>query len=148
MFRTKSEEQFYSLFITENKRPATKYEDKFLHFDMVINGVKIDVKGLKKVNRSDDQVNPDIHWVEVVNVRGNDGWLYGKADRIAFEIADGYLLINRLDLRKFCLEKVVDKKPSTEKGFYKLYRRSGTADASILVLTKDLMELPHIKILK
>jgi hypothetical protein len=147
-FRTKSEREFYSLFETENKRPATDYEDMVLHFDMVIDDIKIDVKGLKRKNMSDSAVNPEIHWVEFQNVRGDVGWVKGKADKIALEILEGYILIDRIVLYEFCKERVISKKVSNKKELYKLYRRDNQNDVIMLVLTKDLLNLPHELILK
>lgn len=149
MLKTESEKEFYNLFKDRIRREATKEEDMFLHFDVVIDGIKIDVKGLKKFNRSDLEVNPDVHWVELRNVRGNKGWLYGEADKIAFETVNGYLLINRIDLHAFCKRKVVDRNIYNEKYIYKLYQRPNRKDVITLVLTNDLFfELPHIFILK
>lgn len=149
MFKTKSEEEFYSLFKTENKRLATDYEDKFLHFDMIIDDIKIDVKGLKKRNRGDSTANSEIHWVEFQNVHGNVGWAKGEADKIAFETLNGYLIINRLDLYEFCKRKIIDKKIYNKKEIYKLYQRSNRKDVITLVLTSDLFfEVPHVFILK
>lgn len=147
-FRTKSEEEFYNLFETKNKRTATDYEDAVLHFDMVIDDVKIDVKGLKRKNMSDSTFNPEIHWVEFQNVRGNVGWVKGKADKIALEILEGYILIDRIILYEFCKEKVISKKVSDKKELYKLYRRDNRNDVIMLVLTKDILALPHDLILK
>lgn len=149
MFKTKSEEEFYNLFETENKREATDHENIFLHFDMVIDDVKIDVKGLKKTNRGDSTFNPEIHWVEFQNVHGNVGWVKGEADKIAFETLNGYLIVNRLDLYEFCKRKIVDRKVYNKKELYKLYTRPNKKDVITLVLTSDLFfEVPHTFILK
>jgi len=103
----------------------------------------VDVKGLKRVNMKDSNVNPDIHWIEFQNVIGKKGWLYGRASHIAFELVDTYLLIEREVLYKFCKEKIVDRKIKDTKGLYTLYRRKGRQDVISLVLTKDLLKLPH-----
>jgi hypothetical protein len=148
MFRTKSEREFYSLFETKNKRPATDYEDAVLHYDMVIDDVKIDVKGLKKRNRGDSTSNPEIHWVEFQNIHGNTGWVKGEADKIALEILEGYILIDRVILYEFCKKRAISKKVFNKKELYKLYQRDGQQDVIMLVLTKDLLALPHELILK
>ena len=43
---------------------------------------KFDVKGMKKKNRWDKNFQDDIAWVEGTNVRGEPGWVKGKADYI------------------------------------------------------------------
>jgi hypothetical protein len=146
--KTKSELEFFNLFPNKTKRWATEEEDIHLHFDVVIDGIKIDIKGLKKLNRNDNDVNSEIHWIELQNVRGNRGWLYGEADKIAFETLEGYLLIDRLTLYEFCKEKIVDRKVYNKKELYKLYQRENKKDVITLVLTKDLFNLPHELILK
>ena len=66
-----TEIKFASLF--ETFKEATKEENMYKHIDLIVEGVKVDVKGMKKVNRSDASINPDIHWIEFQNVRGNKG---------------------------------------------------------------------------
>ena len=40
---------------------------------------------MKKKNRWDNNFQDDIAWVEGTNVRGEPGWVKGKADYIVFE---------------------------------------------------------------
>lgn len=58
----------------------------------------IDVKSMKKSNRKDATPDDQIHWIELQNVRGNPGWIYGKADFIAFELMNSWLIISRKKL--------------------------------------------------
>ena len=60
-------------------------EDMKEHWDWKANNSLVDVKGARKDARSDSSLNFDITWLEVTNVRGDPGWLKGKADFIAFE---------------------------------------------------------------
>jgi hypothetical protein len=71
--------------------------------------IKYDVKGLKKIKRYDKTTNESIHWVEIMNVRGNLGWLYGKADRFAFELNDYYMIIDKEKLQELIKEKMCSK---------------------------------------
>jgi hypothetical protein len=139
--RTNSEIEFFSLF--ENSRWSTEQEDMFDHIDVYVEDMSVDVKGLKKTNRDDETVDPDIHWIEFQNVNGDKGWLYGKATHIAFELLDSYLIIDRNVLYEFCKEKIVDRKIKNTKGLYTLYRRKGRQDVLSIVLTEDLLKLPH-----
>jgi len=59
------------------------------HWDFLIEKgeiqYKVEVKGQKRINRKDNKEQNDFVWVELQNVRGKAGWLFGKADLIAFE---------------------------------------------------------------
>lgn len=57
-----------------------------------------DIKSMKKSNRKDATPDDQIHWIELQNVRGNPGWIYGKADFIAFELMNSWLIISRKKL--------------------------------------------------
>jgi len=139
--RRQSEIDFYNLF--KNAEWSSETEDMYEHIDVHIGEMSVDIKGLKRVNMKDAAANPDIHWVEFQNVRGNKGWIYGGASHIAFELVDTYLLIEREVLYQFCKEKIVDRKVKSTKGLYTLYRRKGTLDVISLILTEDLLKLPH-----
>lgn len=105
----------------------------------------VDVKALKKISRWDKEVNPDIIWVEFKNVRGNDGWLYGKATYIAFELVDEFIVVQTTDLAKLC-EKLVDKKKRVSKAkdaLYSLYTRKGQKDEISIIKLSDVQTLPH-----
>lgn len=139
--RRQSEIDFFNLF--RNAEWSTENEDIFEHIDVCVGEMKIDIKGLKRVNIKDAEVNPDIHWIEFQNVIGKKGWIYGGASHIAFELIDTYLLIEREVIYEFCKEKIVDRKVKSTKGVYTLYNRKGTLDIISLVLTEDLLKLPH-----
>ena len=143
--RRQSEIDFYNIF--KNAEWSSENEDIFDHIDVRIGSITVDVKGIKRINMKDAAPDPSIHWVEFQNVLGKKGWIYGKAEYIAFELIDEFLLIRREDLYEFCKEKIVDRKVKTTKGLYTLYKRNKANDVLTLVLTEDLMKLPH-KILK
>ncbi len=140
--KTPSELEFFSLF--ENSTWSTEQEDMFQHIDLRIDEMTVDVKGLKKTNRGDSNVDASIHWVEFQNVNGDKGWIYGQATHIAFEIVDAYILLEREVLYNFCKEKIVDRKVKDTKGLYTLYRRKGRNDVITMILTEDILKLPHV----
>ena len=51
---------------------------------------------------------PDEIWVEFKNVRGDDGWLYGGATIIAFDMPEegGFSIVDREELDFFCEKHV------------------------------------------
>lgn len=60
--------------------------------------VGFDHKSMKKNNQADDIVSPELTWIETRGVKGEPGWLYGKADYIAFDHPDGTHIVRRTDL--------------------------------------------------
>ncbi len=152
-----SEKNFKKLFLTAIK--ATKDEDIKEHWDLKVpinnEYVKVDVKSIKRLNRYDILPNENIHWVELVNVRGDKGWLYGDSDIIAFETEDYFILVGTLKLRRF-IEKKLGYNPqknhniqtSKNKIIYEPYQRSGRKDIVLMVKTIDLMHIRYISIKK
>ena len=53
---------------------------------------------------------PDEIWVELKNVRGNPGWLYGGAKIIAFDMPEegGFSIVDRVDLLHYTESELVD----------------------------------------
>jgi len=131
------ETEFAKLFrSTEHSSPE---EDINEHWDIMIKH-KVDVKGLKKINRNDADVNENIHWVEVKNVSGRVGWLYSEeVDFFSFETIDYWIIIDKLVLQKFVAEKCKEKEFSKIPELYKLYNRKGRNDVITLVKTIDLI---------
>jgi hypothetical protein len=101
---------------------------------------------LRKANRSDTNYDDSIHWVEIQNVKGKEGWLYGRAHYIAFELNDKWIVCKRTDILKLINEKVLDKTIKTSKELYTYYQRKGREDIIIKVLSKDL-KLLAVKVL-
>jgi hypothetical protein len=118
---------------------ATKNQDIYEHWDFKVNKSLVDVKGLKKVSRSDGNYNHDIAWLEIQNVRGNLGWLKGKADFIAFEQKDYFLIVERGSLLNWLRKKItnVNFVTSSRLALYRLYQRSGRKDIISMVKISD-----------
>lgn len=131
------EKEFSSLF--KNVKFSTKSEDVTEHWDVEI-GFKIDVKSLKKISRGDYDTNENYHFIEIKNVNGKDGWLYGKADFFAFELNEYWVLVDKTILQKFIEEntsKTYVKSP--DEALNCLYRRENRKDIITLVKTIDLI---------
>ncbi len=119
-------------------KPSTTEQDINEHWDVKLD-IKFDVKAVKKVNRSDGETDETIHWVELINVRGNRGWLYGEADYFAFELDDYWIIVNKEILQTFIAKKCAKKEKSDRPALYKIYNRQDRLDAITLVKTIDLM---------
>lgn len=85
---------FMSLMSGRNVRKANGNQDKFQHIDYFVDGIGVDVKSAKKFSDEGKFL------IELVNVAGQRGWLFGKADVIAFQDKDGFIMVDRNKLYK------------------------------------------------
>lgn len=127
---------------------STKEEDMYHHIDFWWNSPKkgeigIDVKGVKKKNRKDKEVDDTIHWVEIQNVKGNKGWIYGDAEYIAFRTLSHIIFVKTKVLQQWSEEKVDCSKLSysNPKGCYIPYQRWQRQDIVYKIPTEDLIQL-------
>ena len=135
------ETEFADLFPKEYIRYPSKEQDMFEHWDIEVQGIKFDVKALKKINRRDSDTTNLFNFLEIKNVRGNTGWAYGDADAFAFETQNKWILVYKKDIQSLISEKVQKEwvKKSSE-CLYKLYRRAGRKDCITMVHNMDLVE--------
>jgi len=136
------EENFMKLF--KDAASATEDEDIKNHVDIKVH-VGIDVKGLKKVNRSDQETNENYHWIEIRGVK-DDGWLYvGGADCFAFETIDYWIVVEKEDLKNLVKKKTKKERVyKPEDALYKLYGRQNRNDLLTRVKTIDLMSIATV----
>lgn len=121
---------------------ADRKQDMFEHWDVkgTFNGklCKFDVKGKRKINRYDKNKQDDITWIEGTNVRGNPGWIKGKADCIVFERDNHWLIVDRKELFNFVFNKLKENNFQKGKGIYKIYQRKGRREKLTMVPFKDI----------
>lgn len=129
---------------------STNDEDKKLHVDFWWYSPKkgklgIDVKGIRK--NDDKEFDDTFQWLELQNIIGGKGWLYGSEDYVAFKTFTKVVYIKRERLAEYAEKKAVkcepvDRKPSE---YYVPYTRSrwGHQDISIKVPMTDLIELAN-----
>lgn len=90
------------------------------------------------------QQSHSYRWVELQNVNGDTGWLYGKADFIAFEYTEYWIIVNREKLIALVEPKIDLSTPAVSGDWvanpqpYRLHRRLGRKDAVIMVPVVDL----------
>jgi hypothetical protein len=134
---------------------SSKNEDVYDHIDFWWDSPKkgrigVDVKGLKKSKRDDKEYDDSINWLEFKNVQGNIGWLYGKADYIAFKTKASILFVKLDKLRNYAEDKIKGKELvfETPKDFYIPYQRMkyGRKDVMIKVPTSDLLAIADFTI--
>lgn len=111
---------------------SSALSDRFDHVDFL---VRYDVKRIRSV---DEFGESNYHWLELVNVNGNTGWLYGKSDYFAFETKRYWIVVAKIDLHEFINNMVTDTTVTYEKRPYGVYRRKDRLDKVVMVPTVDL----------
>ena len=132
--------------------PASEDSNKNEHFDYIMSkegrSLNVEVKSLKRMGRKDSDVQEEHVWIELHGVRKEDqGWLYGKADLIAFELKNSFRIVRRTDLLDL-VEKLVDFTAKVEKSrqaLYKLYSRSGRSDSLTMIKADDLLKITSLE---
>jgi len=89
--------------------------------------------------------SPNEMWIEYTNVNGNDGWLRGQSDCIAFYLDDTdrrFLVVDRDELLDFW-ESVVDPVVTDDKrqAYLRAYQRDGRKDLIAKVKEDDIKAL-------
>jgi hypothetical protein len=131
--------------------PSSKDENIDEHWDFHIakggENFKVEVKSSKRIRRNDSEAQAGYTWVELRNVRGKVGWLFGKADLIAFEKESSFIFVKRLDLLGVVNKKVnlVAKVKTPADAFYKIYTRNGRKDKLTLLPTSDIEEIKFME---
>ncbi|HRQ24916.1 MAG TPA: hypothetical protein PLF42_15930 [Anaerolineales bacterium] len=123
---------------------STKEQNIDEHWDFLIEkddqACKVEVKSEKRIQRDDVNAQAEFIWVELRNVRGKIGWLFGTADLIAFEKGNAFVFVKRLDLLGVVNQNVdlVAKVKSAKEALYKIYTRDGRKDKLTLLPFRDI----------
>jgi hypothetical protein len=130
-------------------RKATPSEDMNQHWDFLLsdrNGLDlqftVDVKAHKHKWRNGPLLE-NYYWVEWKNVRGNNGWLDGQADYIAFIYFNNIYFYNRKDLRD-AAAKLVNFNKKVNKASLSLnciYTRKDRKDQVSMISILDLHKI-------
>jgi hypothetical protein len=120
------------------------------HWDYLIEkeglAFKVEVKSRKRISRGDNGIQSELTWVELHGVRPGDAdWLFGKADLIAFEKEDSFILVRKNDLLAVVNKKVnlVRKVSEPEEAVYKIYSRDGRKDKLTLLPMNDIESVKY-----
>jgi hypothetical protein len=126
-------EQSFKKMLSGSVTRSGNISDRMDHWDF---NVRFDVK---KIRSTDEFGESNYHWVELMNVNGNEGWLYGKADYFAFETKTYWVIVDAGKLREF-IKRVVTSPHifMGEKEPYQIYRRDGRLDKVVMIPTLDL----------
>jgi hypothetical protein len=119
-----------------------------LHLTLTFN-----VKGQKKIRRSDLSPSSIYHWLEIKKHTGQAGWVFKGAHFIVFELDHTWLIVERQRLEELVRHKAV-KAICKDPEPYKMYHRksfkskAGKCDILTLIPVKDLREVSVFEIAK
>jgi hypothetical protein len=119
---------------------STPVQDRKDHWDVAI---KFDVKSIP--HEDSMPYKHGLRWIEAANVNGDDGWLLGSANFIAFEEPDYWIFVPRKKLKDWVWDKChgfitkaeFKKKPMP----YKWHTREGRLDKVTMIPLIDLCYL-------
>lgn len=121
---------------------VTEQQNRAGGYDFTLT-VKIELKSAKWRSREDKKngLSPDYEHItiELKNTAGGEGWLYKEADWFVFELETQYLVVKRTDVVELVdnLDLVMSPTPD----LYKMYRRAGRNDITIIVQVTDIESL-------
>lgn len=125
---------------------ASPYQETREHWDCRLSkdgspSLTVEIKSQKSFSiLHNGRRTKDFFLVEFVGVTGHDGWLYGKANLVAFEVENGFYLVPRKTLveiaEKLCSKEFVDRK---ENMLYKTYGRRDRQDEVSAILLNDVI---------
>lgn len=97
--------------------------------------ISFDVKGLRKNKRTDNNFSYTTTWLELQNVNGGPGSMYGKCDYLVFEGENDWFICNRQGLLDDLLSKITDDTIYTDNpGMnFKKYQRQKWGRKDIIV---------------
>jgi hypothetical protein len=137
---TKVEREFQALAFERFGVPVIKSslnDDMFLHVDYWISNQGYDVKARRSVRRHQPPQDEFIY-LELSNIRGDSGWLFGQADFIAFEQEKFWIISPRKKLVEVARKYIKHGENVDKPEVYKIYTRAGRKDRITLMPTKDI----------
>ena len=143
----KAEDLFEKMALKRNlKIQKATYKQQLSHIDFILTNEKdeiylLDIKARKKVSRTSEVFSDDLVWIEFKNVSGNQGWLYGASDYIAFEREYDFVIVPRKNLALLCERLVSNIKVQKSKDcLYNRYTRKDRKDELSLIKMDDILK--------
>jgi hypothetical protein len=143
-----AEKSFKDILISEGMsvRDAS-IQEQISHVDFIVTFnnqiTRYEVKSRKKINRNDNDSQDELVWIEIQNVRGDLGWLYGASDYIVFEREKDFIVVDREKLADFITLKCNLRKIArrASEALYIKYQRWGRNDCLTLIQNSDIESL-------
>jgi hypothetical protein len=124
---------------------SNSHDDMFLHIDFYIS---YDGAGPWGVDVKRESTSDEI-WCEFKNVRGDDGWMYGKAKIIAYDMPElsGFVIVDRTDLMSWCEDNIpYEYVVSKHDAYKKRYTREGRKDEITRITLVDISSLSTYRV--
>lgn len=143
-----AENVFFDLAASKGYRVqlADRYQETREHWDCRLTkdgspSLTVEIKSQKSFSIfHNGKRTKDFFLVEFVGVAGHAGWLYGKANLVAFEVENGFYLVPRKTLVEIaeakCSPQFVDRR---ENMLYKTYGRRDRQDEVSAILINDVI---------
>jgi len=130
---------------------SSREDNMHKHIDYTLEGkdktVSVDIKARKRTSRRDKKFNDEWIWLELKNVQGRKGWLYGEADFIVFETEKTFILAPRKSLITLVNSKVRFDLSFVERAFqakYRIYQRAKRRDQITQVKMEDVLGVKNV----
>ena len=118
-------------------------------FDLILLDLMMpEISGLDVLKNLKSEKSTKWVWVEVKNMDGQPGWLYGDANFIVFELSDSFLFVERKSLINHIHSNIDFSLPlvqNTWEAKYKLYQRKGKLDQIAQVKVSSLLSLSEFR---
>ena len=151
----KAEDLFEKMALKRNlKLQKATYKQQLSHIDFILTNENndiflLDIKARKKISRTSEAFSDDLVWIEFKNVAGNQGWLYGASDYIAFEREDDFVIVPRNNLVLLCERLVSNTRVQKSKDcLYNKYTRKDRKDELSLIKMEDIIKNIKVSIWK
>lgn len=125
---------------------ANPHQERIEHWDCLLTkdgkSLKVEIKSKKNFGiLRNGQMIRDYLLVEFAGISGERGWLYGKADLIAYEQEKSFLLVGREYLLSVACEKCsAEWVERREQMLYRNYGRKDRLDQVSAILLLDLQD--------
>ena len=150
------EEDFFNFLVSKGYNPvhSSLKDDKYGHFDYFACKIdentyerlspnyKIEVKGMKKLNRNDKLPMSDMLWIEL----WEKGWILGAhSDLIAFQFPDRFIVVKTKDMKDFVNNIISNNSFEEGKGLWKIYRRKNDW-RDVMLIPRKILEQIEVKL--
>jgi hypothetical protein len=92
----------------------------------------------------------ELIWIEIKNVNGALGWLYGKADRIAFytSVLMKIIMVDREELKEYVHKNTIKELRPKGEALHHLYQRAGRRDILTQIPLAALFTFASLNIIR
>ncbi len=134
----------------KNKK-SSDHDDINNHWDYLVNfPFKVDVKSSKRLNK--ENIHPSDAYIvlEIKNVHGDKGSIYGDADFFAYELCNYFVLVCTKVLRLWIATSVdmEDNVGHVRNSYKKVYTRKGREDLMTILPLEAIKKMSSSIILK